>query len=163
MENFTGYFKMVYLLPVTISLFYLLLQVLSDIKRVKMGKKTAFEDRDHIIDCAMACFIPVLNIYMAYIGIRVMVKSAIKDMEVVEITVAEIRSNPKKYYGMLRVIEIVYFTDAHLNLHKGDISYRIHKAEFHTHISERNIYRYLKKARIMFAVLFLLAKKGEVD
>ncbi|MEQ8199404.1 MAG: hypothetical protein ABRQ27_15630 [Clostridiaceae bacterium] len=104
MENFTGYFKMVYLLPATISLFYLLLQVLSDIKRVKMSKKTAFEDRDHIIDCAMACFVQVLNIYMAYIGIR--------------------------------VIEIVHFTDAHLNLHKEDISYRIHKAEFHLSILE---------------------------
>ncbi|MEQ8198764.1 MAG: hypothetical protein ABRQ27_12270 [Clostridiaceae bacterium] len=81
MENFAAYFKMVYLLPVTISLVYLLLQVLSDINRVKMGKKTAFEDKDHIIGCAMACFIPVMNIYMAYIGIKVMVRSLIMNLE----------------------------------------------------------------------------------
>jgi len=77
--------------------------------------------------------------------------SSIKDMEAVELTLAEIRANSEKYYGMFRVIEIVYFTDANVDLNKGDIKDRIYKAEFDTHISERNIYRYLKKARIMFA------------
>jgi len=77
--------------------------------------------------------------------------AAIKDMEAVEWTLAEIRTNSAKYPGMLRVIEIVYFTDANLELHKGDIRSRILKAEIDTHISERNIYRYLKKVRIMFA------------
>ena len=81
MENFEAYFRLVYLLPVTISLVYLLLQVLSDINRVKMGKKTAFEDKDHIIDCTIACFIPVLNVYTAYIGIKVMVRSLIMNLE----------------------------------------------------------------------------------
>jgi len=77
--------------------------------------------------------------------------SEIKDMEAVELTLDEIRANHMNYPGMLRVIEMVYFTDAKLPLPKGAIKDRIHKAEFDTHVSERNIYRYLKKARLMFA------------
>jgi len=78
MENFITYFKLLYLLPATISLFYLMLQVLSDIKRVKMGKETVFEDKDHFVDCALSSFIPVLNVYLAYKGIRIIVKSLVR-------------------------------------------------------------------------------------
>ena len=50
-----------------------------------------------------------------------------------------------------RTIEIVYFTDADRPLQKGDITERVHKAELDISASEMSIYRWLAKARRMFA------------
>ena len=50
-----------------------------------------------------------------------------------------------------KAVEIVYFTDAEKDLEKNDISNRVHKAELHIPASEQSVYRYLKKAREVFA------------
>jgi len=50
-----------------------------------------------------------------------------------------------------QAIEIVYFTDADKPLQKGDISSRVHQAEIGVPASEKTIYRWLSKARRMFA------------
>ena len=50
-----------------------------------------------------------------------------------------------------KAVEIVYFTDAEKDLEKNDISNRVHKAELYIPASEQSVYRYLKKAREIFA------------
>lgn len=48
-------------------------------------------------------------------------------------------------------VEIVYFTEPKKELQKGDISMRIHKASIQIPTSEQSVYRWLKKARNIFA------------
>jgi len=81
MENLPGYIELIYLLPVLISLIYLLLQVLLDKKRVKLGMETLFEDKEQVISCTLYCFLPVFNIYMAFMGIKVIIKSLIMNIK----------------------------------------------------------------------------------
>ncbi|ACL77345.1 hypothetical protein [Ruminiclostridium cellulolyticum] len=59
----------------------------------------------------------------------------------------------KSYQGnyIRKAIEMVYFKDCWKNTEKGEISKRIHYAEIHIPASERQIYRWLKRARILFA------------
>lgn len=48
-------------------------------------------------------------------------------------------------------MEYVYFKDCDKEVEKGDISSRIHNAEINIPASERQIYYWLKKARMLFA------------
>ena len=73
----------------------------------------------------------------------------IKDMEAVELTVAELRVKPSR--AIVQAIEIVYFKDADKELEKGDIHSRVHTAEIYIPASQRWIYNWLSKARKLFA------------
>lgn len=75
----------------------------------------------------------------------------IKDMEAVEMTLAEIQCGCERS-AIKQAIEIVYFTDANKELKKGDISDRVHKAELEIPASQATIYRWLKNTRKMFAM-----------
>lgn len=48
-------------------------------------------------------------------------------------------------------VEIVYCADAKMELQKGEISKRVHKAEMEIPASEQSIYNWLRKARKIFA------------
>ena len=50
-----------------------------------------------------------------------------------------------------KAIEYVYFKNSWVELKKGDIEQRVHYAEINIPASRRQIYRWLKKARILFA------------
>lgn len=73
----------------------------------------------------------------------------IKDIEAVEMTLAELRASRKTY--IIKAIEIVYFKEADKELEKGDIYDRVHAAELDIPASERSIYYYLGQARELFA------------
>lgn len=86
----------------------------------------------------------------------------IRDMEAVELTLAELNGDSDFYENTLRscrherreivqAVEIVYFADPEKELESGDIYNRVHKAEINIPASERSIYYYLKKARLLFA------------
>lgn len=73
----------------------------------------------------------------------------IKDMEAVEKTIAEFKATAKPYIA--RAIEHVYFKDADIDIMSGDIQDRVHRAVLDLPASESSIYRYLRKAREIFA------------
>ena len=50
-----------------------------------------------------------------------------------------------------QAIEYVYFYDCWKDLQRGDIEARVHYAELHIPASRRQIYRWLKRARMIFA------------
>ena len=50
-----------------------------------------------------------------------------------------------------KAVDIVYFADAQYALERGDIEARVHKAELEIPASRRQIYYWLKKARMMLA------------
>ena len=52
---------------------------------------------------------------------------------------------------MLQAVEMVYFEKCWAEMQRGDIQDRVHKAELTIPASERQIYRWLKQARIIFA------------
>lgn len=74
--------------------------------------------------------------------------SEILDMEAVDKCLAEFDVKCK---AINKVIEIVYFTNADKELKAGDIKDRVTKASMEIHADERTIYRWLKKARELFA------------
>jgi hypothetical protein len=51
-----------------------------------------------------------------------------------------------------RAVEIVYFTDPDRPLEKGDIEARVHRAEIEIPAGRATVYRFLKKARKLFAI-----------
>lgn len=67
------------------------------------------------------------------------------DIIAVEKTIQKLSCHQKK------AVEIVYFTNPEQELKKGEISERIRKAELEIPASEQSIYRWLKKARGIFA------------
>lgn len=73
----------------------------------------------------------------------------IKDMEAVELTIKELEISMS--CNMKKAIEIVYFADPDKKLEKGDIHNRVHFAEVNIPASEKTIYRWLGKARKIFA------------
>lgn len=73
----------------------------------------------------------------------------IKDMEAVEMTLAELKGIREPF--TIKAIEIVYFKDCDKTLEKGDIKSRVAKAGIEINADERSIYRWLKKARDIFA------------
>ena len=50
-----------------------------------------------------------------------------------------------------KAVDIVYFTDAKFDLERGDIEDRVHVAELEIPASRAQIYRWLKRARVVFA------------
>lgn len=72
-------------------------------------------------------------------------KAEIEDILAVEKTIAQVDKE------VLDVIELVYFADPDKAIGKGEISNRVHKAEIKIYASERSIYMWLKKARLIFA------------
>lgn len=86
----------------------------------------------------------------------------LKDMEAVELTLAElqattsfsensIRKSRCERRNIVQAIEIVYFKDPEKELEKGDIHNRVHTAELFIPASESSIYRWLKQARQLFS------------
>lgn len=73
----------------------------------------------------------------------------IKDIEAVEMTLAELKARSMPY--IVEALKIVYFKDSEKPLQKGDIHSRVHYAEINIPASERSIYYYLSKARTIFA------------
>lgn len=73
----------------------------------------------------------------------------IRDMEAVELTLAELEGRHR--HEVVRAVEFVYFKEPKKDLEPGDIGNRVHVAEINIPASERSIYRYLKKARMLFA------------
>ena len=74
----------------------------------------------------------------------------VKDMEAVELTMAELQASIR-YYDCVQTINIVYFKDAEKELYKGDIHNRVHAAGIEIPASENTIYRWLAIARKLFA------------
>lgn len=72
------------------------------------------------------------------------------DLEAVEKTL-HIISALDAGKDMRNAIEIVYFERCWDDLRRGDIQSRVHKAELTIPASERQIYRWLKTARLIFA------------
>ena len=77
-------------------------------------------------------------------------QAEIKDVEAVEMTMAEIASECRSH-DIGQAVKIVYFKDPDKELKPGDISSRVHVAELNIPASERSVYYYLKKARTLFA------------
>jgi len=77
--------------------------------------------------------------------------AAIADLEAVARTL-DILGGMRNGREILAAVRIVYFTEAEKPLSKGDISIRVHKASLHIPLGERSVYRYLLKARIIFAI-----------
>lgn len=76
--------------------------------------------------------------------------SEFADIEAVD-KVLLILSQTSQGYYMRKAIEMVYFKDCDEDIVKGEISGRIHYAELHIPASESQIYRWLRKARRLFA------------
>lgn len=72
------------------------------------------------------------------------------DLEAVEKAMHLIERLPQGG-SILKAIEYVYFKDCWRELRRGDIKSRVHYAEIHIPASERQIYRWLSKARLLFA------------
>ena len=77
--------------------------------------------------------------------------AAVADLEAVERTLEIIAKLDNGLY-IRRALEIVYFAGADKPMERGDIQARVHSAELRIPASERAVYRYLAKARILFAV-----------
>lgn len=72
--------------------------------------------------------------------------SEIADLEAAEKAMDRLKSDERK------AVQMVYMKDCHLPLEWGEISLRVHYAEIHIPASQANIYRWLAKARGIFAV-----------
>jgi hypothetical protein len=70
----------------------------------------------------------------------------LEDIKAVEQSLAIMRPE------WMRAVELVYFTDADAELDRGDIENRVIMAELAIPASRRAIYRWLRSARIVFAV-----------
>lgn len=55
------------------------------------------------------------------------------------------------YFDVVKAVKMVYLEAPHKELERGDIKKRVHHAELHIPASESTIYRWLAKARRMFA------------
>lgn len=72
----------------------------------------------------------------------------IADLEAVE----KVLDICERHYPEVRqAVEIVYLDKPFQDLEWGDIKKRVHYAEIHMPASERQVYRWLKKARMLFA------------
>lgn len=74
----------------------------------------------------------------------------IKDMEAVEMTLAELSVSPRGK-GIVEAIKMVYFADPEKELEKGDIYTRVQKAAIKIPAGERTVYNWLGTARKLFA------------
>lgn len=67
------------------------------------------------------------------------------DILAVEKTIAQLHAWERQ------AVEIVYFKSPYKEIERGDIEERVNKASIEVPASDRSIYRYLKKARNVFA------------
>lgn len=77
--------------------------------------------------------------------------SEIKDLEAVEKVLNECESQGFTGREMKEVIQIVYFTNSDKPIKKGEVRDRVLRACNKLNISESTTYRYLKRARLLFA------------
>jgi hypothetical protein len=77
--------------------------------------------------------------------------AAIKDMEAIELVIAELMCYMFQK-DIVRAIEHVYFKNPDKELKKGDIHIRVNIAAVDISASENTIYKWLKKARDLFAL-----------
>ena len=77
--------------------------------------------------------------------------SEIDDLEAVERTLKELEANVYGKAVILPLIKTVYFTECDRDIKKGEIRDRVLKACTELNIGESTAYRYLKKARVLFA------------
>ncbi|EKQ50279.1 MULTISPECIES: hypothetical protein [unclassified Clostridium] len=77
--------------------------------------------------------------------------SEIQDLEAVEKTMKEFEADVFTRITILPLIKAVYFTEADKEIKKGEIRNRVIKACSDLSISESTAYRYLKRARLLFA------------
>lgn len=75
--------------------------------------------------------------------------ASIMDMEAVDKTLAELKVNRR--HDIVKAIQMVYFDDCNQELDKGFIQTKVQFASIALEVSERTVYNYLKKARILFA------------
>lgn len=75
--------------------------------------------------------------------------SEIRDLEAVEMTLSELTAMYR--YDIIQAVKIVYFKEPEEGIKKGEIQNRVHTAELSIPASERSIYRWLGKARKLFA------------
>ena len=75
-------------------------------------------------------------------------KAEIADLEAVE---EVIKICERHYADVLRAVRMVYFISPDRPLRWGDIVDRVHDAEISIPASDRQIYRWLKQARTLFA------------
>ncbi|MBO5023595.1 MAG: hypothetical protein J6D11_04740 [Clostridia bacterium] len=73
------------------------------------------------------------------------------DIEAVNATLDLLHEGGKK--EIIAAIFAVYFTDPHSPIRRGDISNRVRRFAYTSHYDERNIYRWLKHARLLCATL----------
>lgn len=77
--------------------------------------------------------------------------SGIEDLEAIEKTIKEFEADAFTKAIIIPLIKTVYFTEPRKELKKGDIRNRVLKACDDLNISESTAYRYLKRARLLFA------------
>jgi len=75
-------------------------------------------------------------------------KAEIADLEAVE---GVIKICERHYTDVLRTVKMIYFVAPDKTLKWGDIVNRVHDAELTIPASDRQIYRWLKQARTLFA------------
>lgn len=73
------------------------------------------------------------------------------DIMAVEKTISILQSGNKSHIA--KAVSDVYFTQPTLPLRRGDISARVRRHSLEAFSSERNIYLWLKEARLLFAAL----------
>ena len=79
-------------------------------------------------------------------------EDAVRDLQAEILDITAVEKTLKRLNAQQRkAVEIVYFTDPEKDLERNDISDRVHKAELYIPASEQSVYRYLKKAREIFA------------
>lgn len=71
------------------------------------------------------------------------------DILAVEKTMELLKSGGKGHIA--RAVEEVYFTDPSRTTRRGDISARVRRHSLDAFVSERNVYSWLKEARLLFA------------
>lgn len=77
--------------------------------------------------------------------------SEIEDLEAIEKTIKEFEANVFTKAIVLPLIKTVYFIEPNQDLKKGEIRNRVLRACEDLSISESTAYRYLKRARLLFA------------
>lgn len=77
--------------------------------------------------------------------------SEIEDLESVEKTLKEFSTSHVGITTIIPLIKTVYFTEASRDIKKGEIRDRVIRSCSELNISESTAYRYLRKARLLFA------------
>lgn len=73
----------------------------------------------------------------------------IDDIDIVETYMKELYADGKDYIA--KAVEAVYFVQPSRGFRKGDISARVRRFAYEYHVSEKQVYAYLKEARLEVA------------